>query len=394
MRQKTYLLMNKDTPLLLFQLQDVLGVTECVEIERYIELPAWISDINQWVNGRNYAKHKEHFKKWIKEWGIDTVEGFLDITHALSLNDSLWVKQENSVFAWDNINLYHNEFTDVAEKTAFETGLAGLHLTTTSPEMTAEGSFEKCWKKEGNQIYIYKKGSSGFANAGLEPYSEFYASSFSTAYCSNSVSYDLVMFKGSLCSKCALFTNEDVGFIPFYKVFGNDQVSIAKALDYCRKLGFEDQFRRMIILDSIIFNPDRHAGNFGFLIDNNSFEIKDFAPVFDHNFSLLARAMSDDLCNEQSWNDYIATQGHKLGGSYLDVGKAILTPEIKETIFHEKNHTIQLHGKYNLPPERISTLNSIIENQVDQLLEEPFKRKIIFVNKHIPEPELEEEPEL
>ena len=41
-----------------------------------------------------------------------------------------------------------NETTVIISKTAFEKGLHGLKLSTTSPEFTSEGSFEKCWIRE------------------------------------------------------------------------------------------------------------------------------------------------------------------------------------------------------------------------------------------------------
>ena len=109
-----------------------------------------------WLEHRNYAKHKDHLKKWLKEWGMDTISGFLDISHALSLNDTLWIKRSDSNLCWKNINLYDNDFDDITAKTAFETGLNGLELSDTSPEFTMEGSFPKCWIKKDNSIYLYK----------------------------------------------------------------------------------------------------------------------------------------------------------------------------------------------------------------------------------------------
>lgn len=64
-----------------------------------------------------------------------------------------------------------------------ETGLHGLKLSNASPEFTSEGSFEKCWVKETGGACLYQKGSSGFANAGLEAYSEYYASQLSSRLC-------------------------------------------------------------------------------------------------------------------------------------------------------------------------------------------------------------------
>ncbi len=88
-----YLLMNKDTKLMLFHIsQDEFSQFFCREIERYVDdvlLPPRFSSIQSWLEKRNYAKHKLHLQKWLKLWQIDTIQGFADITHALSLNDTL-----------------------------------------------------------------------------------------------------------------------------------------------------------------------------------------------------------------------------------------------------------------------------------------------------------------
>ena len=51
----------------------------------------------------------------------------------------------------------------------------------------------------------------------------------------------------------------------------------------------------MLILDALIFNTDRHFGNFGFLVDNKTNQIVAPAPLFDHGNSLFNYAGSDDV---------------------------------------------------------------------------------------------------
>lgn len=45
-----------------------------------------------------------------------------------------------------------------------------------------------------NQIFLMKRGSEGGANAGLEPYSEMYASQLAAVFCPDSVPYDVVNY--------------------------------------------------------------------------------------------------------------------------------------------------------------------------------------------------------
>lgn len=362
-----YTLMNKNTPLLEFDIVEQIGDYACVEKKRFSDtMPFGFSDINTWVSGRNYAKHKEHLRKWLKEWQLDNVKGFVEITKGLSLNDSLWIKRTDSEATWEEVNLYNNDFTDIVSYTAFETGLHGLRLPSTSPEFTSEGSFAKCWIKEDNRISLIKRSSSGFANAGLESYSEYYASVYAKKICKEAVTYDLINYKGSICSICDMFTSEQEGFVPIYKLLDQTkQYNIASVLEFCRSMGFEDEFRRMIVLDAIIFNCDRHLGNFGFIYDNDTFTIKRFAPVFDHNMSMLCRAMDCDLENPQ---EYCSMLVHKLGGDFIPVAKQLLTDEIRSAIVKLLTLEFPRHEQYNLPERRLEVLNACLQKQIRDCL--------------------------
>lgn len=359
-----YILMNKDQKILRFHIENRIGSQACILQEEYCDQrPIGFTDINDWINQRNYAKHKEHLQKWLVAWKMDTVQGFIDITHCLGLNDTFWVKPADSSLEWNKVNLYTNDFSDVVEYTAFERGLQGLKLESTSPEFTSEGSFAKCWKRRNGTIQLLKKGSEGFANAGLEPYSEYYASQIAGKLTEDSVSYDLEMFKGSLCTSCDLFTDEATGYVPFYKFLkDNKSQDILSVLQICGELGYEYEFRRMILIDSIVMNQDRHLGNFGFMVDNETMQIKAFAPLFDFNMSLMCRAMETDLSVNDPFS-YIREYGieHKLGGKFAEVGRQILSPEMKKRLPAYEKVQLQPHTKYNLPDERLDILRKAVE---------------------------------
>lgn len=369
---KTYFLMNKDEKLLEFAIEASLsGEDYCFETDSFTSLrPIGFSDINTWVEHRNYAKHKSHLSKWLKEWGLDTKHGFIDATHCLGLNDTLWVKMNGSELTWADVSLYTNEFSDIVEKTAFETGLHGLKLSTTSPEFTSEGSFAKCWIKKEDNIYLVKRGSEGFMNAGMEPYSEFYATPIAKILCADTVEYSLVRYKGTIASECQLFTDENVGFVPFYKFVEdkNKSLSYEDIISMCGQFGFEEQFREMMVLDSLIFNEDRHTGNFGFLVDNDTFAVKKFAPVFDHNMSLLSRELISDLEHFCKDMDVLYKEkGHKLGGDFDIVAKNLMTSDIHHKVSEVAHHVISAEGKINFEPERLKLLNDIYQRNVERI---------------------------
>lgn len=358
--------MNKNEKLLSFSIDTLLGSEEITEKERFSSfLPTGFVDIATWIDKRDYAKHKEHFQAWLKEWKIDSVSGFIDITHCLGLNDCLWVKSEGSPLNWEDINLYNNEFTDVASRTAFDTGLFGLQLSSTSPEFTAEGSFPKFWKRENNRIFLYKAGASDAANVGLEPYSEFISSHIANQISNqNTVLYDLVKYKNKICSKCAMFTNENIGFIPFYKyVDANKHYTIPNVLSICKDMGYEREVAEMFFIDSIVFNQDRHLGNFGFLVDNDSFEIVDFAPLFDFNISMLCNTMNADLNDPNRYFDEYRV-GHKLGGTFDEVGLGLKN---KYGFSLSGSLEFPIHPLYNMDSVRLDKIQSILESNANKI---------------------------
>ena len=55
-------------------------------------------------------------------------------------------------------------------------------------------------------------------------------------------------------------------------------VSVKEILEKFEQHGCEDDFRRMIVLDALILNTDRHMGNYGFMVDNDTMQIKRMAP--------------------------------------------------------------------------------------------------------------------
>ena len=183
-----------------------------------------------------------------------------------------------------------------------------------------------------------------------------------------SIPYDIVKFKDKLCSKCKLFTDKNTGFIPFYKFINpNKHYSMKEILDICKKMNCENEFRTMIFIDSVVFNQDRHLGNFGFLIDNETQQIKEFAPLFDYNLSMLCNALMEDINSVERFHKYEEEYmlEHKLGGKFSEVGKEIATKEIKELI--PQNIFIPEHSRYNLPKKRIEKILDIFEENIHQI---------------------------
>jgi len=78
---------------------------------------------------------------------------------------------------------------------------------------------------------------------------------------------------------------------------------------YYRSKGeeFVKALHDMLIFDAVVCNTDRHFGNFGFLVDNETNEIVAPAPLFDHGNALFNFAGRDALASEEGLNAYADT---------------------------------------------------------------------------------------
>lgn len=373
-----YTLLNKDvkicnftlslkesTPFTFFNIGEVTNIEYC---DLYFK--ELYPNINSFIHSRQPVKHRTHIKDVLKSCSIFNMIGLIEYTHLTSLNDTYWVKSVNSALRWRDVSLYTNSFDEVIAKTAFEGGVYGRQFSTTTPELSTEGQFAKCWVRHDDKIFLRKLGSSGFYNSGLEPFSEYYAQQLLEALGINHTQYNLYRHKSrnniqsEYYTECKLFTTEDVGFRPAYKYVN----SLEDLYTLYKKYDCLEELYSMFISDALILNEDRHLGNFGFLVDNNTEEIISPAPCFDHNISLLCYATLTDLCND-NLNKYLNSKGHKLFSlDFITPVKSLITPSIRKALLNMQGFKFKPHSKYNLPKERLSILNEVVNSQIKLLL--------------------------
>lgn len=359
-----YLLLNKNQKIAKFSVDKVFD-TITIE-EQYIKLPSWYGDLDTFIQNRRAPKHRENIEKLLQQSGCNTLSGFLNISHALSLIDTFWVKYEHSNLDWEAVSLFTHPFNEVIAKTAFEGGLHGQQLSTTSPEYGTDGSFAKCWIRENEIIKMLKRGSSGASNAGLEPYSEFYASQLVSKFTSNFVNYDLRTQDNRLCSVCDIFTSEDYGFIP-YAAVDRGNTSVMQVLRNMKDLGFVNEVKTMFVIDALIMNANRHKNNFGFIIDNKTLEIQAMAPLFDHNLALMPYAIDADELTFDS--KYYREHGPRIGDEWVKAAAMCLTSKTRKLLIDLHDFKFEKHRKLNLPDWRLESLTVMLHDTIEAILE-------------------------
>ena len=364
-----YTLMNKEIPLCDFVIEGEGELELCRIVREYNPLPFWCNDIDSWVSGRSSAKHREHVNKILEYCGGKTKSGFIALTHCLSLTDTLWVKSNREEATWAKLNLYENNFDEVISKLSFDgNGLFGIQMSTTSPELTTDGAYDKCWLNEADGIHLIKTGSTGARNTGLEPYGEVLASQVFEKLC-DSVTYTLRKYDGRIVSDCKMFTSQEFGYRPI-SLFYKDRLTLPKLLEIYRDFNCEDAFRRMIVADCITLNCDRHFGNFGFMVNNQTFERTVLNPCFDFNMSFVPFAEEgfDFGTPELDFDEYLSKRGPVIGSDYVAPAKAILTPDIKKCVEEIRDTTLVVPCDEKFTEKRLSQMNMIKNVQCERIL--------------------------
>ncbi|MBR5923493.1 MAG: XRE family transcriptional regulator, partial [Clostridia bacterium] len=259
-----------------------------------------------------------------------------------------------------------NRFSEVLSLVAY-TGVGTSNKAfTTSPELTTQGMLRKAWRcMENDGIYLYKGGTEGFANAGNEPYSEFYACQIAKAMGLNAVEYDLERWKGILASKCKIFTDINTSFIPAGRIIKSG--GIKGCLDYYETLGkeFSESLKSMLVFDAVIYNEDRHFGNFGVLRDNKSGTVISPAPIFDNGLSLFNYAMEDDI---KDLDAYAKTRSNPYGVSYESICSEVMGRTQKTQLRKLIGFEFKRHKSINLPEERLISIENHLQKRIIKLL--------------------------
>ena len=360
-----YLLLNKDTPILrFFCVRNVFEEVECRELEWLSETrPLAYHNLTDFLSARQAPKHRKHIEELLRRYGCDDLEGFLNVTHALSLNDTYWVKQADSLLTWEIVSLYHNKFDELVSNAAFDGRFSSVSLSTTSPEFGTDGQYAKCWMRENEQILLYKSGSATFE---IEPLSEYLSCQIAERLQLPHVTYDLAFYHGKLISKCRLFTDEATGLVKAHDVLPKGERTVAAMLDYFASIGSEDAFRRMCILDALILNTDRHLGNFGVLVDNDTQRVLRMAPVYDNNRSLLFD-MDDEQLKKTEW--CIGTCTPRFGTDFVATARGMLTDAIRRDVEALGDFQFAQHFRISASEERLGRLSAIVQEQVRRVLE-------------------------
>lgn len=250
-------------------------------------LPLYLKKIQNadfWLETRAIDSHRANsrlLKKALRLTEKDDVSTVIHVNGA-TITDNYWVRPIGSELTYNDVRFTDDYFSNLALKGTFNSfNRAANSKRSKTPELTNIGSFEKCWKLREGKWWMYKKASHE------EAFSELFICELGRALGMNMATYE----RGDKCVKSLDFTNSaSVNFEPASAFMGDneDYVDVVEALLKLCPDAIPD-YIRLIFMDTVCANPDRHTNNFGLIRDITTGKLLGLAPNYDNNMALISR---------------------------------------------------------------------------------------------------------
>ena len=278
-----------------------------------------IKNADMWLETRAIDSHRANsrlLKKALRLAEKDDISTVIHVNGA-TITDNYWIRSLGSDLKYEDIRFSDDYFSNLALKGTYNSfNRAASSKRSRTPELTNVGSFEKCWKLHDGKWWMHKKANHE------EMFSEWFVYEFGKLLGMNMAVYE----RGDGCVKSLDFTDSaTINFEPASTFMGDNEeyLDVIDALKRLCPQAIPD-YIRMIFLDTICANPDRHTNNFGLLRDVTSGELLGLAPNFDNNMALIARGYP----TKPKANDLLIQLFNEVLEEYPEYREYL--PEIKE----------------------------------------------------------------
>lgn len=343
---------------------------------RYAKKGLKIDAMESWILRRIMSLNRINLKK-ITELTHKNVMELSLASYGLSVTDGYWFCPFNEKVRWSDINFYDHNFRYDIGNMIF--GIPNTSPELLSPDLTTNGQMEKTWRKRDGEVWLLKKGSPPYYE---EPFNEKIVSKLLERISKVPfVSYDVVFVCRYAVSVCKNFSKNGVEFVSAADLVKTAEKPSFYTMDEhlrerCRYFEIPDYkmfLDQLKVLDYIIFNYDRHLGNFGFLYDTESGRFLGPAPIFDNGSSLwcqdsfLYAESLDSLATEL--NEKIKTIRHP---------EIIELPNLQEYEIREIIESV--YEEAAITSERARAISKLLNNRY-QIARLELSREIEFRSK-------------
>ena len=280
MTNKSYEILSGDTLVAVWQ-DNKLTVVNEVLLPLYLKK---IQNADLWLETRAIDSHRANSRLLKKALRLVERDDISTVAHVngATITDNYWIREIGSNLTYNDVKFSDDYFSNLALKGNYDSfNKAANSKRSKTPELTNVGSFEKCWKLRDGKWWMYKKATHD------EMFSELFVYELGKTLGMNMAVYE----RGDGCIKSLDFTEAaSFNFEPASTFMGDneDYPDVVKALEQICPEAIPD-YIRMIFMDTICANPDRHTNNFGLLRDTKTGELIGFAPNYDNNMALISR---------------------------------------------------------------------------------------------------------
>ncbi len=247
--------------------------------------------LNTWWTDRSIPASRSGIRAALETLNVADTKMLLVRCFGLSLSDQYWIRPQNEDITWDKINFFDNAFSEDMGNVLFGGGRQGEEFDFSSPDNTSDGCLKKRWKIIDGKRCLMKGGSKPFCQ---QPFNEVIASGIMDLLFIPHVRYDIIWDGNNPYSECEDFVTVDTELVSAWRIMQtqkkDNQTSVYQHFRNCCE-GMEIQnvamaLDRMLVLDYLIANEDRHLNNFGLIRNAETLEWLGFAPIFDSGSSL------------------------------------------------------------------------------------------------------------
>lgn len=308
------ILMNGDTPVLYFSLDDYV-----IKVLNNDFLPYPLKDfikstqftgpadlakngrcmdvLKDFLSGRILNLSKSNAKEILNSAGLQSVMKTSErikiciACRGLSITDNFWIKEDVEQIRFSDVNLRKKHLRDAA----FEVSVLGHVLSVSKeilkPDIGTQGMFAKTWNRAENKIELWKTDRT---DEKINTKAEIRVSEILDKTSVPHVKYSGLEKDGVYMAVCECIANDDISLVSGQDLKDWCEHTKKDFMSYIQSIN-KTLFAQMVVADYLLSNTDRHLENFSFLVDNKTNEIINMAPLYDHNQALVADLLGNDV---------------------------------------------------------------------------------------------------
>lgn len=313
-------LMNKNTPvlaydldemqmwvlvgeLLPYRLKDFVRTTKLdfdgakpshEDVKRCVhETTRFMDELRTFLRGRVLNFDRQNVKAILRSASLPTslhpndALTIVDAIRAVSMNDNFWVKKEGENITFDEVCLRKRQIPSGIYEPAIFGRVKLMKAEDLAAELATDGCFAKVWMSKGKTPILLKTDLQRTSKKGVKPTffhtrAELLVSNILDTSNVSHVKYwkeekDKILFAASEC-----VSSDEVSHISAEEVARWCEHTGVDFLSFVEE-NFPEDFHRMVLVDCIFGNTDRHLRNWWFRVDAHTNKITSLGALMDHN---------------------------------------------------------------------------------------------------------------